>query len=150
MSHSVLRMLIPRDYGQMILLPMMPRGRSLWDHLVGDLERLALSIIIRGSFTSYLIGLLFSKLNHQLLSISFSQHMFNNHMPLILLYNLDHYIREPSLHSNLNHRLKRAQDSSPHWALPLFRILRAKGFWLDYSIVTKPLTAACASSLPST
>ena len=72
MSHLVLRMLIPKDYGQMILLPMMPRGRSLWDHLVGDLERLVLSIIIRGSFTSYLIDLLLSKLNHPLLIISFS------------------------------------------------------------------------------
>ena len=36
MSHSVLRMLIPKDYGQMIVLPMIPRGCSLWDHLVGD------------------------------------------------------------------------------------------------------------------
>ena len=49
------------------------KGRSLWDHLVGDLERLAPSVIIRGPCTSYLIGLLLSELTHPLLSISFNQ-----------------------------------------------------------------------------
>ena len=116
MSHSVLRMLIPMDYGQMMVLPTMSRGSSQWDHLVGDLERLALSIIIRGSFTSYLIGFLLSELNHPLLIISFNQPIFNNHMLFKLVYNLEDYIKEPSLHSNLDHRLRGPQDSSPHWS----------------------------------
>ena len=80
MPYSVLRMPLPGDYGQMILLPMMLRGRSPWNYLVGDLERLVLSVIIRGPFISYLMVLPLLDLANPLLSISFSQPMLSSHL----------------------------------------------------------------------
>ena len=99
---SVLRRPLLKNYGQMLLLPLIVRERSRLDHLV-DMERLTLLVIsIKGQRITHLIGFLQSEFISLICSISISRCMFRSLTLLKPTCSHDHHIREPLLTRHLD------------------------------------------------
>ena len=113
------------DYGWILLIPLIVRGISWLDHLVG-LERLTLlAISIRDPHITHLTGLLQSKLIFLIHNISISRFMFNSLTSLRLACNHDRHIRESLLSRHLDHMHRGLRDSSLHWAWLWLKLLRS-------------------------
>ena len=103
MHFLVLRRLLLKDYGQILLLPLIVRGRSRLDHLV-DLRRLVLlTISIGGLRITHLISLLQSELLSLIRSINISHFIFRSLTLLRPACSHDHHIQEPLLTRHLDH-----------------------------------------------
>ena len=103
MHFLVLRRLLLKDYGQILLLPLIVRGISRLDHLV-DLRRLVLlTISIGGLRITHLISLLQSELLSLIRSINISHFIFRSLTLLRPAHSHDHHIREPLLTFHLDH-----------------------------------------------
>ena len=121
----MLKRSVLEDYGWILLIPLIVRGISWLDHLVG-LERLTLlAISIRDPHITHLTGLLQSKLIFLIHNISISRFMFNSLTSLRLACNHDRHIRESLLSRHLDHMHRGPRGSSLHWAWLWLKLLRS-------------------------